>query len=198
MSLRWLFALVGVLAALAGTALWLAARPSKATVAAVETAPGAVWAAAFRDIDGLPRALGEFQGRVLVLNFWATWCAPCREEMPGFQRLQAKWPEGSVRFVGLSAEDAGKVAGFGRSLGITYPLWVGGDEVGELSKRLGNRAGVLPFTVVFDANGRVAATKVGAYREIELDAILGQLALNTPQKLRSASNVPSGSATPHR
>jgi len=182
LSLRWLFTLVGVLAALAGTALWVATRPAKDAASAVEAAPAALWAAGFRDVDGRPRALGEYQGRVLVLNFWATWCAPCREEMPGFQRLQAKWPARSVQFVGLSAEDASKVAGFGRSLGITYPLWVGGDEVGELSKRLGNRGGVLPHTVVFDPRGKVVAARVGAYKEAELDEILNRLAPNVGEK----------------
>ena len=185
MSLRWLFTLVGVLAALAGTALWVATRPSRDAAVVVEAAPAALWAASFRDVDGRNRALGEFQGRVLVLNFWATWCAPCREEMPGFQRLQAKWPARSVQFVGLSAEDASKVAGFGRSLGITYPLWVGGDEVGELSRRLGNRGGVLPHTVVFDGVGKVIAAKVGAYNEAELEAILLRLPLNIGEKPRT-------------
>jgi thiol-disulfide isomerase/thioredoxin len=175
LSLRWLFALVGVLAALAGTALWLAARPANDAAITVETVPAALWAASFRDLDGRAHALGEFQGRVVVVNFWATWCAPCREEMPGFQRLQAKWASQSVQFVGVSAEDPGKVAGFARNLGISYPLWVGGDEVGELSRRLGNRAGVLPHTVVLDRQGSVVAAKVGAYKEDELDAIVGRL-----------------------
>ena len=176
MSLRWLFALVGVVAALAGTALWLATRPASPSPVAIDKAPSALWAASFRDVNGGARALGEYQGRVLVLNFWATWCAPCREEMPGFQRLQTKWP--TVQFVGLSAEDAGKVAAFARNLGITYPLWVGGDEVAELSKRLGNRAGVLPHTVVFDAAGKAVASKVGAYNEGELEGILMQMTSN--------------------
>jgi thiol-disulfide isomerase/thioredoxin len=181
LSLRWLFALVAVLAALAGTALWLAARPPSETVA-IEAAPGAVWAASFRDLEGKPHALGEFQGRIMVLNFWATWCAPCREEMPGFQRLQGRWP-GKVQFVGVSAEDAAKVAPFARSLGITYPLWVGGDEVAELSKRLGNSRSVLPHTVVLDEAGRVVAVKVGAYREADLAEILQRLAVNVGQKV---------------
>ena len=181
MSLRWLFALVGVLAALAGTALWLAARPASEATVTVEAVPAALWAASFRDLEGRTHALGEFQGRVVVVNFWATWCAPCREEMPGFQRLQAKWPPKSVQFVGVSAEDAAKVARFARSLGITYPLWVGRDEVGELSKRLGNRGGVLPHTVVLDAQGTVSAAKVGAYKEAELDAIVTRLVSNVTQ-----------------
>ena len=176
MSLRWLFALVGLAAALAGTALWLATRQAAGTVA-IQAAPAAIWAASFRDLEGRPRALGEFQGRVVVLNFWATWCAPCREEMPGFQRLQARFPD-RVRFVGISADDASKVVAFARALGLTYPLWVGGDEVAELSKRLGNNASVLPHTVVLGPTGRVETVKVGAYREAELAEILTRMVTN--------------------
>jgi thiol-disulfide isomerase/thioredoxin len=178
--MRGLFALVGVVAALAGTALWLATRTAPPTVGSA--APGALMAASFKDLDGRPRSLGEFQGKVVVLNFWATWCAPCREEMPGFQRLQARWADRGVRFVGLSSEDAGRVAAFARSLGITYPLWVGGDEVGELSRRLGNRLGVLPHTVVLDRSGGAMITRVGAYPEGDLEAELRGITANVGQK----------------
>jgi len=178
--MRWLFALVGVLAALAGTASWLATRPAPPVVAKAP-APGALMAATFRDLDGRPRSLGEFQGRVVVLNFWATWCAPCREEMPGFERLQERWKKTGAVFVGISAEDASKVSAFSRSLGVTYPLWTGGDEVGELSRRLGNSAGVLPHTVVFDPLGRVYDAKVGVYLEADLDRTLMRMSLIEPR-----------------
>jgi thiol-disulfide isomerase/thioredoxin len=173
--MRWVFALVGALAALAGTALWLAARPATPAAAEMPVAPAALMAATFTDLDGRKRALGEFQGKVVVLNFWATWCAPCREEMPGFDRLQARWQD-RVRFVGVSAEDPAKVAPFARSLGIRYPLWTGGDEVAELSRRLGNIQGVLPHTVVLDPLGQVVAARVGAYPEGVLDEKLRQIA----------------------
>jgi thiol-disulfide isomerase/thioredoxin len=179
--MRWLFALVGVLAAMAGTALWLSTRgPPPASLGAA--APGALMAATFKDLDGRPRSLGEFQGKVVVLNFWATWCLPCREEMPGFQRLQARWAGRGVQFVGLSNEDAAKVATFSRSLGITYPLWVGGDELGELSRRLGNRLGVLPHTVVLGPSGVATVTRVGAYPERELETELQKIASNVAKK----------------
>ena len=181
--MKWLYALVGVVATLAGTALWLATRPAApdATVA-----PAALFAASFRDTQGRPRSLGEFQGKVVVLNFWATWCAPCREEMPGFERLQSRWAGRGVQFVGVSAEDPAKVAAFARSLQISYPLWVGGDEVAELSIRLGNRLGVLPHTVVLDPAGNPAATRVGAYKESDLEDALTTISANLAKNTKNS------------
>src|SRR6185503_20729645 len=183
LSSKWLFTLVGMLAALAGTALWLATRPAGVPgPTAPEVSTAAVMAAGFRDLQGASRSLGEFQGKVVVLNFWATWCPPCREEMPAFSRLQAAWAPRRVQFVGLSSEEPARVAAFARSLDIAYPLWVGGDEVEGLSRRLGNITGALPHTVVLDASGRVVAAKVGAYSEAALRAVLENATSEFPQK----------------
>jgi thiol-disulfide isomerase/thioredoxin len=175
---RWVFSLVGVLALLAGTALWLAAKPPATTGSTATVTPGVLFASSFADTRGNPRSLGQFQGKVMVVNFWATWCAPCREEMPAFKRLQERWAGRNVQFVGLASEEPRRVERFGRDLGINYPLLVGGDEVGALSKRLGNSRGVLPHTVILDAQGRVVGGKVGPYTEAELDAQLKILAAN--------------------
>ncbi len=125
---------------------------------------------------GSPQSLGRYQGRIVVLNFWATWCAPCREEMPAFQRLQARFGGRGVQFVGLANDDPAKVTRFASDLGIAYPLWLGGAEVDELARRLGEKQGVLPFTVIIDRTGNVVAQKVGAYSEAELAARLEPLA----------------------
>ena len=167
MSLKWVFSGVGALALLAGLALWLGARSPAPPVSPV--ASGVLLAASFTDPQGQRHSLGEFQGKVLVVNFWATWCAPCREEMPAFARLQARWGQRNVQFVGLANDDPQRVERFGRDLAIPYPLWVGGDEVGELSKRLGNRLGVLPFTVLLDSDGRILDSRVGPYSEAVLE-----------------------------
>ena len=169
---------VALLALGAGAALWWAGRPA-APVATPTIGPAAFYAASFRDLDGRTQPLGQFQGRTLVLNFWATWCAPCREEMPGFERLARRWSGRGVAFVGVSQEAPEIVARFARELRITYPLWVGGDEAGELARRLGNRVQALPFTVVLAPTGVVAAAKLGPYGEKELEDILARTAPNS-------------------
>lgn len=169
------FAGIALLAVLAGTALWLGARHDVPPGEAAEITTGALYATTFADRDGKPQSLGQFQGRILVLNFWATWCAPCREEMPGFARLQARWGARGVQFVGLALDDAGKVARFGDDLRINYPLWTGEESVNGLSRRLGNRLGLLPQTAIVDASGTVIENRIGTYEEANLDQTLQQM-----------------------
>jgi thiol-disulfide isomerase/thioredoxin len=150
-----------------------------ASIEAPSIAPGAFFAASFLDEGRVPRSLGQFQGKIMVVNFWATWCGPCKAEMPAFQRLHQRWLERGVRFVGLSGEPPETAAEFGRQLGISYPLWTGGEEVQELSRRLGNRMGVLPHTVIVGAAGEVLEQRVGPYTEAELEGHLKQLLLKS-------------------
>ncbi len=174
------FAGVGLAAVLAGTALWLGSRPAVAPSAVSSIAPTALYSSAFQDLSGQRQSLGQFQGRILVINFWATWCAPCRAEMPAFNRLQSRWAARGVQFVGISNEDAPIVQKFASELAIAYPLWVGGSEVDELSRRLGNRLGVLPHTAILDAAGTLLETKVGPYTEEELDQRFGAFTAKSP------------------
>jgi thiol-disulfide isomerase/thioredoxin len=180
LSTRLWFTLVGLLAMGAGTALWLLRAPTGMPAPRIESAPRiapvALYAAAFTDLQGRQQALGQFQGKLVVVNFWATWCAPCREEMPAFDRLYARWRERGVEIVGISAEEGAAVARFASSLNLRYPLWIGGGEVGELSRRLGNSRGVLPHTVLISPTGQVLETRVGPYTEEQLEARLSALA----------------------
>jgi thiol-disulfide isomerase/thioredoxin len=183
-SIRSLFTAIAALAMTAGTGLWLLQRPAGPGFAGpkagpIEIAPAAMLAASFADAAGRPQSLGQFQGKLVVVNFWATWCAPCREEMPAFNRLQQRWSGRGVQFVGIANEAPAKVHDFGTRLGIAYPLWTGGEEVGELSRRLGNRPGVLPHTVLLGPTGEVLETRVGPYSEAELDLRLSSFAPKT-------------------
>lgn len=180
MTARTLFAAVGALAVLAGGTLWLAMRPPAQPRSPVEIAPAALWAASFSDAAGKAQSLGQFQGKVVVLNFWATWCAPCREEMPAFMRLQARWGVRGVQFVGLANDDPDKVVRFGRELGINYPLWTGGQDVAELSRRLGNRLGVLPHTAILGSQGQLLEARVGPYSEAQMEERLVALSAKIP------------------
>jgi thiol-disulfide isomerase/thioredoxin len=183
-----LFAAIGAAAILAGATLWHLTRPvrspaSPPSIASPAIAPAAIHAATFADAGtGAARALGQFQGHVTVVNFWATWCGPCRAEMPAFERLHQRWSGRGVRFVGLSDEAGDLASRFGRELGVTYPLWTGTDQVSELSRRLGNRLGVLPHTVILDPRGSVLDQRVGPYTEAELDARLDSFVANSSER----------------
>lgn len=182
MNLKLLFAGVGVLAGLAGTALWVGTRAPGGAAVPIPTDihPAAIQSATFQDGTAQPATLARFQGRVVVVNFWATWCAPCREEMPGFIRLQERWQGRGVQFVGLSNEERPKVERFSADLRVNYPLWTGGEEVMALSRRLGNRLGVLPHTAILDRDGRVVDSRIGIYAEEALEQKLALLAPKTP------------------
>lgn len=181
MSTRLLFTLVAAAALALGSALWWLARPQgevprPATRSDLGIAPAALLAAVFTDPEGQPHSLGEFHGHVLVVNFWATWCAPCREEMPAFSRLNAAFKDRGVRFVGIANDDPAKVRSFATDLAIGYPVWVGGDAVSDVSRRLGNPTGVLPHTVLINRDGRIVEARVGPYTEVELAGKLENLA----------------------
>jgi len=181
MSVRWTFAWVALLAVLAGAGLWLRNRPEP-QLEAVELPPDALYSMAFRDRDGKPRSLGEFRGRLVVLNFWASWCAPCRQEMPGFSRLQSRWKDENVQFIGVTGDDPHAVDRFLRMLPVSYPVFLAGaQDADRWARRLGDRDALLPFTVVVDGQGRVAARKVGIYSESDLDAELHKLARSYPK-----------------
>lgn len=128
-----------------------------------------------RDLDGRELRLENFRGRVVVVNFWATWCAPCREEMPEFMKAQAEHGPKGLQFVGIAVDQADKVAQFAKEIGLNYPTLVGGFGAMELSKTLGNSLMALPFTVVLDRKGAVAHTQLGVLKPDKLESIVRQL-----------------------
>lgn len=175
MNSRSVFAGVALLAMLAGTALWEIDRAPAPRVAAPQFSPEALYAAVFRDPEGNPKSLGPYRKRLLVLNFWAPWCGPCREEMPGFSRLQSRWGARNVQFVGITGDGADEVGRFLREVPTTYPLLLGGKEAESWAGRLGDVDAVLPFTVILAPGGRVVEQKVGIYSESDMDKALDKL-----------------------
>jgi peroxiredoxin len=127
------------------------------------------------DASGKQESLGQWRGKVLVVNFWATWCTPCREEMPEFVATQRELGGRGLQFVGIAVDEPEKVRGFAEEIGLNYPALIGGYGAIELSRTLGNNAGALPFTVVVDRSGRIAHTQLGPLQGQKLHSIVGQL-----------------------
>jgi thiol-disulfide isomerase/thioredoxin len=132
----------------------------------------ALLSAAYPDLSGRPRQLLEWQGRVLLCNFWATWCEPCREEMPMLAELREKYVSKGVEFVGIGIDPAAKLAEFAKTYQIRYPLLVADAGVAGLMRGLGNGPGGLPFSVVLDRSGSVAYRRLGALVRQEVEEVL--------------------------
>ena len=126
-------------------------------------------------VEGATRSLDEWRGRVLVVNYWATWCAPCREEIPVFVRLQERHGSRGLQFVGIAIDQPDQVAEFAREFRINYPLLMGGVETLELLRQVGNRAGVLPYTLVIDRKDRLVSREPGGLKEARLESLIQPL-----------------------
>lgn len=152
---------------------------ASAPVLAAEAMPSAapIFAATLAGLDGKPMALAELKGRLVVLNFWATWCSPCRAEIPHLVEAYKKYGALGVEFIGASVEDnADSVRDFAKAYGINYPVAMAGKDNGiALLQALGNRVAGLPFTLVLDRQGNVVATKRGVMTQARLQQILDPL-----------------------
>jgi thiol-disulfide isomerase/thioredoxin len=135
----------------------------------------AVLATVLPDLDGRDTPLAQWRGKVLVVNFWATWCAPCREEMPQFVAVQSRDAAKGVQFVGIAVDQVDKVRDYVKEIHINYPVLLGGFGAIELSKTLGNELAALPFTIVVDKGGGVAHTQLGPLKPAQLDDLLTSL-----------------------
>jgi len=131
--------------------------------------------ARFPDLSGRVRGLSEWSGQVLVCNFWATWCPPCVEEIPILGDARKRFAPNGVEVVGIAVDSAANVAKFSKTTPLAYPILIAGGQGLDLLRKLGNRSGGLPFTVVLDRSGSIVATKLGAYEAPELEALLLQV-----------------------
>jgi peroxiredoxin len=159
------FLATGIAAAGFGVAVnWWRSGP--AGVAADATA--AFFDATFPDADGTLQPLAQWRGRPLVVNFWATWCPPCVEEMPDLQKVRDDYRGHGVEVIGLGIDSAAKIAAFREQHRISLPLLVAAADGSELGRTLGNGSGALPFTVLIGADGRIRERHLGQVRPEQL------------------------------
>jgi thiol-disulfide isomerase/thioredoxin len=171
-SLRWLLVCVlGAVAAAGGFWLQSARQPAVATVSA---APGQDSAldAVIADLAGRPQRLDQWRGKLVVLNFWATWCPPCVKELPAFVRLQRKYGPQGLQFVGIALDGREEVAKFVAEHGIDFPVLVGEEDVARYMQRLGNTIGALPFTVVVTRDAAILHTHQGEWPEADAARVI--------------------------
>lgn len=176
MNRQWL--LIAVLALAGGLAGVLAGRWLGDSVPAGEpkrmpvsrTAPEADTRPAFElpGLDGNTHHVSEWDGRVVLLNFWATWCAPCREEMPMLDEMHDEYGEQGFTVVGVALDNPGAVQSFVEELDIGYPILIDNATGDDLARRYGNGQGVLPYSVLIGRDGTIEATLMGILHRDDL------------------------------
>jgi len=116
------------------------------------------------DTKGIEYAVETWKNKVLVINFWATWCPPCREEIPAFMKMQTELGPKGLQFIGIAIEEAEPVIGFLQEVAVNYPMLIAGSEGFQLSAKLGNTLNVVPFSLVVDRSGRIVHTQMGVFQ----------------------------------
>jgi thiol-disulfide isomerase/thioredoxin len=139
------------------------------------TAAGELLSATFPDAAGRPHRLREWLGKPVLFNFWATWCVPCREEVPLLVDFHGKHASKGVEVVGICADQAVKMLEFAAAYRIPYELLVADAGVFQLLRKLGNGAGALPYSVFLDRKGAIAYSRLGAVNAQDLERVLASI-----------------------
>lgn len=128
------------------------------------------------DLENRPRSISEWDGRPLLINFWATWCAPCREEIPVFLKAREQYASQGFEVIGIAIDLPDMVSEYAAEMGIDYPLLYGQENAMDVNQRYGNQIGALPYSVFVDARGVIRHVHIkGALDEAELGALLADL-----------------------
>ena len=151
------------------------APASANTSAAVPHIPDRLPDITLPDQTGIARKLSHWRGRPLLVNFWATWCAPCRREIPLLEKLLAEGAANHLQVVGVAVDDRAAALKYARDMHIDYPVLVGGESAGLAAIDAFGMADALPFTVFADAKGRIVTVKVGELNAAGAHLILARL-----------------------
>lgn len=156
---------IGALAVAAGLTLYLHTLGDSTPATAPDRAPPFE----LPDLQGQPRSSTQWAGRVRIINFWATWCVPCRREIPLLVSLQERYGEQGLQIIGIAIDSAQASAAFAEEFGINYPILIGAGQGAGLARAFGNRSGGIPYTALVDADGRIRYTHTGELRAEDIE-----------------------------
>ena len=105
------------------------------------------------DLNGRQQQFSQWDDKVVLLNFWATWCPPCRREMPDFIEVYTQYKDKDFIVIGVGIDDEDRIADFVKKLAVNYPILVGGQAAMQVSYRYGNNSGALPYSIIIDKKG---------------------------------------------
>jgi thiol-disulfide isomerase/thioredoxin len=157
-----------VIAAAGGVALQQLLRDGNQDAPSLDS----LWKWPFQDLGGSEKRLDLWRGKVLVVNFWATWCEPCREEVPTLVKMQAKYAANGLQVVGISLDSVAKVQEFAREYKVQYPLLIASLDVMNIARNLGNKAAGLPYTLVLNRDGVIQTRHLGGISERQLESAI--------------------------
>lgn len=155
------------------TSYFMAEKTIVQTVNKASTAE--LFATTLPDENGKPQALSQWKGKIIVLNFWATWCPPCREEMPELSALNTEYQDKNVIVIGIALDEIGLIKAFNEENNMSYPLLAAEETGGQLGFNLGNDKSALPYTVIIKADGTIANTYFGRISKPLLEETLIKL-----------------------
>jgi thiol-disulfide isomerase/thioredoxin len=127
------------------------------------------------DVSGNTHNISKWQGKIRVINFWATWCTPCRKEIPEFIALQEKYADRGLQFIGIAIDDQDSVKKYLASVKINYPMLIGDVAGIGLARQFGNSIDVVPFTIIVDRQGQIIHRHPGEFSKAQITEIITPL-----------------------
>jgi len=146
-----------------------------------KTGAEAIFATSLPDITGENQAISQWRGNVLVVNFWATWCAPCQEEIPEFIEMQETYGDQGLLFIGIAIDREEMVIAFSEDFGINYPVLIEAPGAASLLEATGNPQAALPYTLVINRDGEIVETYLGRVHQEKLEKVFKPLLQAKPE-----------------